>query len=65
MPGCPNALAWTITREEGGSLVIHCTIDKRDHDQDFIDSIKDFVLDWKTGLNQALVGIDRPEKCII
>jgi hypothetical protein len=65
MPACPNALAWTITRGLVGSLVIHCTIDKRDHDEDFIDSIEEFVLDWKNGLNQALEGIDMPQKSII
>jgi len=54
MPGCPNALAWTITKDSDGHLVIHCTIDKTRHDPDFIDSIEEFVLDWKTGLNHAL-----------
>lgn len=56
MPNCPNALTWTITidRDRGGTLTIHCTINKNKHDQDFIDSIKEFTSDWKIGLNRLI-----------
>jgi hypothetical protein len=53
LPGCPNALQWTVTTGEPPSLlhtVIHLTINRTDHDQDFIDSIRRFVADWQTGL---------------
>ena len=42
LPICPNALAWTITKERiGGSdkILIHCTINKPEHEPDFIQSI--------------------------
>jgi hypothetical protein len=53
LPGCPNALAWTITAATDGTL-IHCTINRSEHDPEFIDSIEDFVADWSTGLNRLL-----------
>ena len=49
LPNCPNALAWTITTSNDRT-VVHCTIDKRSHDADFIDSIKQFIQDWGQGL---------------
>ena len=52
---CPHALAWTITfNEENGSIVIHCTIDKTEQDQDFVDSIHEFVADWSAGIVKSL-----------
>jgi hypothetical protein len=53
MPGCPNALAWTIT-SRNGKPVIHCTINRQTHDPDFIESIELFVSDWERGLSEAL-----------
>ena len=48
LPHCPNALAWTITcDEENSEIVIHCTIAKKQHDEDFIESIEQFVADWE------------------
>jgi len=47
LPHCPNALAWTITcDEDSNNIVIHCTIAKKQHDTDFIESIEQFVADW-------------------
>lgn len=55
LPNCPNALTWSITMDKNReSLIIHCTINKKEHDQDFIESIKDFILDWKLGLSNVL-----------
>lgn len=52
---CPHALAWTITYNElNNEIVIHCTIDKKEQDNDFIESIYGFVNDWKHGLHDAL-----------
>jgi hypothetical protein len=59
LPTCPNALAWTITTGQApdlGKVVIHCTINRREHDADFIDSIEKFVQDWKRGLERAVPG---------
>ncbi len=53
LPGCPNALAWTVTTElppEPGQVVVHCTINRREHEPDFVESVEMFVDDWKTGL---------------
>lgn len=49
LPDCPNALAWTVTTENG-KVVIHCTINKPEHEPDFIESIRQFVQDWVTGI---------------
>ena len=52
---CPHAFAWTITYHEGRNmLVVHCTIDDREEDKEFIESIQEFVSDWGYGLGNAL-----------
>jgi len=57
MPECPNALAWTITCENSGQdIVIHCTINKMKHDEDFIESLKEFVFAWETGIREHIIG---------
>ena len=38
------------TSPKPAHTVIHLTINRTEHDQDFIDSIQQFVADWKTGL---------------
>ncbi len=46
LPGCPNALAWTVTRglpPIPESTLIHCTINRREHEPDFIASIDLFL----------------------
>ena len=48
LPNCPNALAWTITcGEDNGEILVHCTIAKKQHDADFVESIEQFVADWQ------------------
>jgi len=48
LPNCPNALAWTITcDEDNDEILIHCTIAKKQHDADFVESIEQFVTDWE------------------
>lgn len=50
---CPHALAWTITlQDQGRSIVVHCTIDKREEAQEFVESIEQFVADWADGLRE-------------
>jgi len=52
---CPHALAWTITyNEQKNEIVIHCTIDKKDQDKDFVQSIHQFVTDWEKGILSQL-----------
>lgn len=53
LPGCPNALQWTVTTgqpPDPGKVVIHLTINRTEHDPDFVDSNRQFVADWKAGL---------------
>ena len=51
---CPHALAWTITyNQKAQEIIIHCTIDKKEEDKDFIESIDEFVSDWEAGLSNV------------
>jgi len=53
LPGCPNAFQWTVTTgqpPEPQQTVIHLSINRTEQDQDFIDSIRQFVTEWKAGL---------------
>jgi hypothetical protein len=55
MPGCPNALAWSVTCDDGSdTTLIHCTINKHEHDPDFIESIQVFVSDWSAGIRNIV-----------
>ncbi len=54
MPACPNALQWSITVDSGGLLTVYCSINKQQHDEDFIESIKVFVQDQLNGVKQLL-----------
>ena len=63
LPGCPNALAWTVTTNPADppALTVHCTINRRSHDPDFIESIELFVADWAAGLTDStLLGSATP-----
>ena len=60
LPNCPNALAWTITtgfEPEPNEVVIHGTINRTEHDADFIESIQLFIQSWKVGLENNLASI--------
>ena len=53
LSSCPMALQWTVTtghQPDPLKTVIHCSINRTEQDPDFIDSIKQFVADWKAGL---------------
>jgi hypothetical protein len=52
LPKCPNALQWTLTAEADGSL-IHCTINRAEHDAEFIETIEQFGEAWRQGLMMA------------
>jgi len=52
---CPHAFAWTITyHEKRNMVVVHCTIDDREEDEEFIETIREFAADWSYGLSNAL-----------
>ncbi|MDQ7079135.1 MAG: hypothetical protein Q9M41_00525 [Paracoccaceae bacterium] len=53
LPDCPNALAWTITTDlppAPETVVLHATINRQEHDPDFIESIELFLDEWAVGL---------------
>lgn len=57
LPGCPNALQWTVTtgqQPEPHAVVVHLTINRSEHDPDFIESNRQFVEDWRVGLEKNL-----------
>lgn len=55
MPDCPNALVWSITLDDSTkNVVIYCTINKTEHEDDFILSVQEFVNAWKKGINQEI-----------
>lgn len=56
LPGCPNALQWTLMAEpvDGRDCItVHCTINRVEYDTDFVESIHEFVQEWKRGLEQG------------
>ena len=54
---CPHALAWTVTYHASTQeVVIHCTIDKREEEEEFVESIQQFMADWAEGLEASLLG---------
>ena len=57
LPFCPNAFAWTVGYNKNiNKLVIHSTIDRKEHDQDFIDTINQFMDDWQEGLEKSAIA---------
>ena len=54
LPGCPNALAWTLTAgmDKPAPVVVHCTIARQDHDPEVLESISLIVDDWRAGLER-------------
>ena len=53
---CPNAVTWSITAEEDGRVLIHATINRPTHDPDFIETLQQFVADWRDGLQRLAPG---------
>ena len=49
---CPNALQWTVTA--GNGVAVHCTIRRTEHDPDFIESLEQFVENWRIGLESGI-----------
>jgi len=55
MPDCPNALSLTITTgypPEPQKVLVHCTINRSEHDPNFIATLEDFVKSWVAGLEK-------------
>jgi hypothetical protein len=50
---CPNALAWTITTgfpPARNKIVLHCTINRTQKPDVFVEEIKDFLDEWEIGI---------------
>ncbi|MBI4804790.1 MAG: hypothetical protein HY795_06110 [Desulfovibrio sp.] len=65
VPDCPNALAWTVTTgypPHPGKIVLHATINRTFHDQEFIDATKALISAFKAGLEGSADGVGpKPE----
>ena len=54
---CPHALALTVAaHSDRAAVVVHCTIDDRQADPEFAESIQQFVDDMAAGLQLALAA---------
>jgi hypothetical protein len=52
---CPHAFAWTTTiNDKNNTVIVHCTMDKSEHDEEFIESIDQFMDEWADSLNRTL-----------
>ena len=59
MPTCPNCFSWTITTgfpPAPEKVVIHGTINRPEHEEWFIESMEEFVEQWKAGLERNITG---------
>jgi hypothetical protein len=56
MPDCPNGLSLTVTTghpPDPQSVFVHCTINRLEHDPNFIETLEDFVKSWIAGLEKS------------
>jgi hypothetical protein len=56
LPGCGNAMQWTVTAERGrknGMVTVHCTVNKTELDSVYQAQLEKFVADWKVGLESG------------
>jgi len=52
---CPHALAFSITtKNDGNNILIRCSTDTNIQDEDFMESIKEFIDSWVTGIKKQL-----------
>jgi hypothetical protein len=54
---CPNALCWTITsgyEPNKDGIVLHCTINRTEKPEGFIEEVNEFLDEWETGLQKHL-----------
>ncbi len=50
---CPNALSWTITTgypPKRDGIVLHCTINRTQKPQEFINEVHEFLAEWEQGI---------------
>ncbi|MFZ5758183.1 MAG: hypothetical protein ACOY32_00965 [Thermodesulfobacteriota bacterium] len=59
VPDCPNALAWTVTTGYPPcpeKIVVHATINRTGHDDDFLAATRALLSSFKIGLEQKIAG---------
>lgn len=57
LPSCLNGVQWTITAESNsGGVLVHCTINRREQEPEFIESLEQFAADWKAGLERTFAS---------
>lgn len=52
---CPNALTWTITTgypPEPNKIMLHCTINRTQISNEFMEEINEFLEEWQAGLTK-------------
>ncbi|MBI3547086.1 MAG: hypothetical protein HY081_10950 [Gammaproteobacteria bacterium] len=57
LPNCLNTLAWTVTTglpPTPEKIIVHCTINRREQDAEFVETLHGFVEDWRRGLEALL-----------
>lgn len=55
MPDCPNGLSLTVTTghpPDPQNVFVHCTINRLEHDPNFIETLEEFVGSWVIGLEE-------------
>ena len=53
LTNCPYAFNWTITygfQPEPEKIILHCTINRRQIQDEFLEEIKEFLDEWQKGL---------------
>ena len=57
LTNCPYAFSWTITygfQPEREKIVLHCTINRKQIKDEFLEEIKEFLDEWQEGLESKL-----------
>ena len=50
LPECPNGLVWTLTTGHppaAHAVILHLTINRQEHDPDFVESLEAFADSWE------------------
>ncbi len=66
LPSCLNGIQWTVTAERPGQVQVHCTINRREQEPEFVETLEAFVADWQAGLEGWPVrrAGQRPKGCV-
>ncbi|MCW9059732.1 MAG: hypothetical protein OQL11_12755 [Gammaproteobacteria bacterium] len=52
---CINSVTWSLTTDlppDPDTIVIHLSINRREQDADFVESLEQFAQDWREGLER-------------